>query len=148
VIQAPSNTQLSQSTNFNEEVYVFTDKQSSNLGIGTNLREIYNEISIRDAITILKKHLSDDVIEIIEDEVNIRKLAAFILWFESLLGDIIHIVEIFPFPDFESEKLAFIEIDLDCEEKISLKLSKPIKAYMNSEGFNDISRKVALICQK
>ena len=96
--QAPSNTQLSQSTNFNEEVYVSTDKQSSNLGIGTNLREIYNEMSILDAITILKKHLSDDVIEIIEDEVNIRKLAAFILWFESLLGDIIHIVEIFPVP--------------------------------------------------
>jgi len=148
VIQAPSNTQLSQSMNFNEEVYVSTDKQSSNLEIGTNLREIYNEMSILDAITILKKHLSDDVIDIIEDEVNIRKLATFILWFENLFGDIIHIVEIFPFPDIESEKLAFIEIDLDCDKNISLKLSIPIKAYMNSEGFNDISRKVALICQK
>ena len=92
--------------------------------------------------------MSDDLIEIIEDEVNIRKFTAFILWFEGLFGDIIHIVEIFPFPDIESEKLAFIEFDLDCDKKMSLKLSKAIKAYMNSEGFDDISRKVALICQK
>ena len=53
MIQASSNMQLFQSSNLNEEVYVFTDKQSNNSGMGT-LREIYNEISIRDAITILK----------------------------------------------------------------------------------------------
>ena len=114
----------------------------------TSLREIYEVISLKDAIDILRKYLSDDVIEIIKDEVDIRKLGAFILWFESLINDIIHIIDMFPFDDIESERLAFIEIDLDCGKRTGLKLSIPIKAYMNSEGFNDISRKVALICQK
>ena len=114
----------------------------------TFLREIFNVMTIQDAIDILRKYLNEDAIEIIKDEVDIRKLSAFILWFEDLFGDIIHIVKMFPFPDIESEKLAFIEIDLDCDKVTGLKLSKVIKAYMNSEGFNDISRKVALICQR
>jgi len=113
-----------------------------------SLREIYNAITIQDVMDILRKYLSEDVIEIIKDEVDIRKLSAFILWFEDLFGDTIHIVKMFPFPDIETEKLAFVEIDLDCDKKIGLKLSKLIKAYMNSEGFNDISKKVALICQR
>jgi len=114
----------------------------------SSLREIYNAVTAQDAMEILRKYMNDDAIGIIEDEVDIRKLSAFILWFEKLFGDIIHIVKMFPFPDVESEKLAFIEIDLDCDKEMGLKLSKAIKAYINSEGFNDISRKVALICQK
>jgi len=113
-----------------------------------SLRGIYEIISLECAIDILRKHLSEDIIEGIKEEIDIRKLGAFILWFESLFGDTIHIIEIFPFPDIESGKLAFIEIDLDCDEKISLKLSKAIKAYMNQEGFENLSGKVALICQK
>jgi len=113
-----------------------------------SLREIYNAITIQEAMDILRKYLSEDAIEIIKDEVDIRKLSAFILWFEDQFCDIIHIVKMFPFPDVESEKLAFVEIDLDCDKKTGLKMSKVIKAYMNSEGFNDLSRKVALICQR
>lgn len=113
-----------------------------------SLRGIYEMISLEYAMITLRKHLSEDIIEGIKDEIDIRKLGAFILWFESLFGDTIHIIEIFPFPDIESGKLAFIEIDLDCDEKISLKLSKAIKAYMNQEGFENLSGKVALICQK
>jgi len=121
--------------------------QQSENGL-TSLREIYNAITIQDAVDILRKYLNEDAIEIIKDEVEIRKLSAFILWFEDTFGDIIHIVKMFPFPDVESEKLAFIEIDLNCDKNTGLKLSKMIKAYMNSEGFNDLSRKVTLICQK
>jgi len=155
----------SQSLIFNKETSTSADKEYGELlaasafptnkkeegalfcGI-TSLREIYEVISLEDAMTILRKHLSEEVIEGIKDEVDIRKLGAFILWFESLFGDIIHIIDMFPFDDIESGRLAFIEIDLDCNKKMGLKLSIPIKAYMNSEGFNDISRKVALICQK
>jgi len=121
--------------------------QQSENGL-TSLREIYNAITIQDAVDILRKYLSEDAIEIIKDEVDIRKLSAFILWFEDLFGDIIHIAKMFPFSDVESEKLAFVEIDLDCDKNTGLKLSKVIKAYMNNEGFNDLSRKVALICRR
>jgi len=145
-----------QSTIFNQEygklleVSTFPIKkreEAPSYGIAS-LREIYEIISLKDAMNVLRKHLSDDIIEGIKDEINIRKLGAFVLWFESLFGDTIHIIEMFPFPDIESGKSAFIEIDLDCDERISLRLSKAIKAYMNQEGFDDLSGKVALICQK
>ena len=112
-----------------------------------SLREIYDLITEQDAINTLRKYTSYDMIEMIKEEIDIRKLGAFISWFEKQYEDI-HIIDIYPVYDVdETGDFIFVEIDLYCDENGNLELSKEVKAYMREQGFTDLAGHVALICK-
>jgi len=78
---------------------------------------------------------------------DLRKLASLLIWLSNIRG--YKVVDISPVEDPESNETLFIGIYIgNCGWEEWRALSKLVKKQLIDEGFDDIARRVAIVCTK
>lgn len=118
-----------------------------------SIRQLYDMVKAlkeEDALTMLNQHIgASEAIDAIKrlEFLDLRKLISMVIWLTTVLKFRVSSIDLVE--DLETRQPQFVGVYIeDCDWDDWKILSRAIKKQLNSEGFEDIARQVALICKQ